>query len=161
ELIDAGALARVEDDLQCRSPLARATSADTLHDVLRRVGDLRAGEVRERVLEELDAESMLATLERERRAVRIRIGGEERLLAADDAGLYRDALGIPPPGGLPGVFLADVPDALARLLERFAHTHGPFTTAELHNRYGVDVSAVLRERERAGLLVRGELRPGG
>jgi ATP-dependent Lhr-like helicase len=161
ELLDPGALERVEDDLQCRSPPAQATSADSLHDILRRVGDLRACELRERVLPELDAEAMLATLERERRAVRIRIGGEDRLIAADDAGLYRDALGIPPPGGLPGVFLADVPDALTRLLERFARTHGPFTTAQLRDRYGVDVSAVLREREREGLLVRGELRPGG
>ncbi|HEX3391989.1 MAG TPA: DEAD/DEAH box helicase, partial [Solirubrobacteraceae bacterium] len=161
ELIDPGALVRVEDDLQCRSPLARATSADTLHDVLRRVGDLRAGEVRERVLAELDVEAMLGALERERRALRIRIGGEERVIAADDAGLYRDALAIPPPGGLPGVFLADVPDALTRLVERFARTHGPFTTAELRDRYGVDPSAVLRECERAGSLVRGELRPGG
>jgi ATP-dependent helicase Lhr and Lhr-like helicase len=161
ELIDPGALERVEDDLQCRSPLAQATGADRLHDILRRVGDLRAGELRERVLAELDVDAMIATLERERRVVRIRIGGEERLIAADDAGLYRDALGIPPPGGLPGVFLADVPDALTRLVERFARTHGPFTTAELHERYGVDVSAVLREGEREGLFVRGELRPSG
>ena len=29
------------------------------------------------------------------------IGGEERWIAADDAGLYRDALGAAPPGGLP------------------------------------------------------------
>jgi len=161
ELIDPGALARVQDDLQCRSPLARATSADSLHDILRRVGDLDPRELRERVLAELDAEAMLAALEHERRAVRIRIGGEERIVAADDAGLYRDALGIPPPGGLPDVFLADVPDALTRLVERFARTNGPFTGAELRERYGVDVSAVLRECERRGLLVRGEIRPGG
>ncbi|MGH2835103.1 MAG: DEAD/DEAH box helicase [Solirubrobacteraceae bacterium] len=161
ELIDPGALQRVEDDLQCRSPPAQATSADALHDVLRRVGDLRPDELRERVLAELDAQAMLATLERERRAVGIRIGGEDRLVAADDAGLYRDALGVPPPGGLPDVFLADVPDALTRLVERFARTHGPFTTAELRDRYGVDVSAVLRECEREGSLVRGEIRPGG
>ena len=40
ELIDPGALARLEDDLQRRSPLMRATGRDELHDVLRRVGDL-------------------------------------------------------------------------------------------------------------------------
>ena len=161
ELIDPGALARVEDDLQHRSQLAQATSADTLHDVLRRVGDLTALELRERVLVELDAEAMFAALERERRAVRVRIGGQERLIAADDAGLYRDALGIPPPAGLPSVFLAEMPDAFTHLVERFARTHGPFTTAELRDRYGVDPSAVLRDCERAGSLVRGELRPGG
>jgi ATP-dependent Lhr-like helicase len=160
DLIDPVALARVEDDLQHRSPLTRATSADALHDILRRIGDLRMRELQERVLPELDAEAMLAALERERRAVRIRVGGEERVIAADDAGLYRDALGVPPPAGLPAAFVADVPGALGRLVERYARTHGPFTTSELQGRYGVDASAVLRELERAGTLVRGELRPG-
>ena len=161
ELIDPDALARVEDDLQRRSPLRQATGADALHDVLRGLGDLSPHELRERVLPELDAEAMLAALERERRALRVRVGGEERAIAADDAGLYRDALGVPPPAGLPAAFLADVPDALARLVERFARTHGPFTGAQLRERYGVDASAVLRELERGGTLARGELRPGG
>ena len=49
---------------------------------------------------------------RERRAVTIRLGGEERWIDAADAGLYRDALGVAPPGGLPTAFLEDVPDAL-------------------------------------------------
>ena len=40
ELIDPGALERVEDDLQHRSEMTRATGRDELHDVLRRVGDL-------------------------------------------------------------------------------------------------------------------------
>ena len=40
ELIDPGALQRVEDDLQHRSEMTRATGSDELHDVLRRVGDL-------------------------------------------------------------------------------------------------------------------------
>ena len=63
--------------------------------------------------------------------VRLRVGGEERWIAADDAGLYRDALGAVPPGGLPEAFLADVADALRKLIARYARTHGPFTTAEL------------------------------
>ena len=42
ELIDPGALARVEDDLQHRSEITRATGRDGLHDVLRHVGDLTA-----------------------------------------------------------------------------------------------------------------------
>ena len=33
------------------------------------------------------------------------LAGEERLIAAEDAGRYRDALGIMPPGGLPEAFL--------------------------------------------------------
>ncbi|HEY8304666.1 MAG TPA: DEAD/DEAH box helicase [Solirubrobacteraceae bacterium] len=159
ELIDPEALARVEDDLQLRSIRRRATSADALCDVLRALGDLRPEEVSGRVLEGLDGDAMLAALERERRVARVRIAGEERLIAADDAGLYRDALGVPSPGGLPGAFLAEVPDALAKLAARWASTHGPFTTAELRARYGVDMSSVLRELERDGVLARGELRP--
>ena len=40
-------------------------------------------------------------------------------------------------------------------------THGPFTADDLRARYGVDCAAVLAALERAGELVRGELRPGG
>ena len=57
---------------------------------------------------------MLAKLERERRAVEVRIAGEERWIAAEDAGLYRDALGVPPPGGLPDSFLEPVAGRDAR-----------------------------------------------
>jgi ATP-dependent helicase Lhr and Lhr-like helicase len=161
ELIDPAALARVEDDLQHRSEMTRATGRDDLHDVLRHVGDLTAGEVAERVFDGIDAAGLLVELERERRAIRLRVGGEERYVAADEAGRYRDALGAMPPGGLPEAFLADVPDALRELVARYARTHGPFTGDELRGRYRVDASAVLRELERAGDLVRGEIRPGG
>jgi len=161
ELIDPGALRRVEDDLQHRSEMTRATGRDGLHDILRHVGELDAAEVLERVFDGVDARGLLLELERERRAIRVRVGGHERYVAADEAGLYRDALGVVPPGGLPEAFLADVPDALRELVARYARTHGPFSAAEVRWRYGVDVSAVLRELERAGALVRGELRPGG
>jgi ATP-dependent Lhr-like helicase len=166
ELIDPGALARVEDDLQHRSEMTRATSRDTLHDVLRRVGDLTAAEIAERVLEGIDAAALLSDLRRERRAIRLRVGGEERYVAADEAGLYRDALSAVPPGGLPEAFLAEIPDALRELVARYARTHGPFTSDELRARYGVDAAAVLRELERAGDVVRGDRsqigqRPGG
>jgi ATP-dependent helicase Lhr and Lhr-like helicase len=161
ELIDPDALERVQDDLQHRSQLTRATGRDALHDVLRHVGDLTAEEVASRVFEGVDADALVADLERERRAIRLRIGGEERYVAADEAGLYRDALGAAPPGGLAEAFLEDVPDALEALVARYARTHGPFTTEELRARYGVDASAVLRELEARGTIVRGELRPGG
>src|SRR5215211_8976974 len=104
---------------------------------------------------------MLGELEKERRAIRMRIGGQERWLAAEDAGLYRDALGAVPPGGLPESFLEEVEQPLARLVRRFARTHGPFTTSELGDRYHVDLGPVLRELESRGELIRGELRPGG
>jgi len=161
ELIDPGALAQVEADLQRTSERTRAETRDALHDVLRRVGDLTAAEAAERVLAGLDAHAMLAGLERERRAVRLRVAGEERWVAAEDAGLFRDALGVVPPGGLPEAFLGDVEQPLAKLLRRFAATHGPFPTAQARGRYRVDPSSALAELEREGGLVRGELRPGG
>ncbi|MCW3034563.1 MAG: box helicase, partial [Solirubrobacterales bacterium] len=161
ELIDPDALERVEADLQCRSEMTRATDRDGLHDILRRLGDLTRAEIAERVFPGVAVDPLVEALLGERRAVELRIGGEERLIAADEAGLYRDALGAAPPGGLPEVFLADVPDALRELVARFAATHGPFSAEELRTRYAVDTSAVLRELERDGALVRGELRPGG
>jgi ATP-dependent Lhr-like helicase len=161
DLIDPGALDSVEADLQCLSELAQATGRDGLLDVLRRVGDLSLPEVTARVLAGLEPTSMLDELAAERRVARMRINGEERWIDAADAGLYRDALGAAPPGGLPTAFLEDVPDALSRLLRRYGATHGPFTTGEVRDRYGIDASAALRELERAGHLVRGELRPGG
>ena len=159
ELIDPGALSSVCEDLQRRSPLTRATGRDELHDVLRQLGDLSAAEVRDRVLDGIDSAELLAALRRERRAIALRLGGERRYVAATDAGLYRDALAAVPPGGLPEAFLADVPDALAQLVGRYARTHGPFTLGDLRARYGVDASAVLRELERAGRLARGDIAP--
>lgn len=161
DLIDPGALQTVEDDLQHRSDRTRAESSDALADVLRRLGDLSDDEVAARVVAGVDPASLLVILERERRAIRLRIAGQERWIAADDAGLYRDALGAAPPGGLPEAFVADVPDALRRLVHRYARTHGPFTTDEVRARYRVDPSSALAELERRGDVVRGELRPGG
>ncbi|MBV8220858.1 MAG: DEAD/DEAH box helicase, partial [Solirubrobacterales bacterium] len=161
DLIDPGALDQVESDLQFLSDMRRATSRDGLHDVLRGVGDLTTAEAELRVVEGLDASSMLEELRRERRAIVIRLAGEERWIDAADAGLYRDALGAAPPGGLPAAFLEDVPDALTRLVRRYAATHGPITADDLRSRYGVDCTASLASLERGGDLVRGELRPGG
>src|SRR5450756_2402131 len=67
ELIDPGALAQIEEDLQHRSQRTQATSRDALCDALRMLGDLRVEELGERVLDGLDAEAMLAGLEGERR----------------------------------------------------------------------------------------------
>ena len=150
ELIDPGALAEVEGSLM-RQP----RNADELHDLLRRVGDLRAGE--------LDA-GFAETLVRERRAFRARIGDADAVIAAEDAGLYRDAFGVMPPGGLPESFLVPVDDPLERILLRYARAHGPFTTRDVASRYArepAEVEALLAGLEARDLLVRGELRPGG
>jgi ATP-dependent Lhr-like helicase len=161
ELIDPAALEEVEEQLQHRTEAGRAADRDALQQVLRNVGDLTAEECTERVVEGYSAASMLEKLVAERRVALVRVAGEERYVAGEDAGLYRDALGVPPPPGLPETFLEDHPDAMRALVRRYARTHGPFPTAQLAARYGVDPTPALRELEREGALVRGELLPGG
>jgi ATP-dependent Lhr-like helicase len=161
ELIDPAALSDVEDSLQHRSEVARAKDRDALQQILRRLGDLTADECEQRVAASYSAATMLQKLERERRAARVHIAGEERWIAAEDAGMYRDALGVPSPPGLPDSFLAEVPDPMLALVRRYSRSHGPFPTGQLSRRYGVDPSAALRDLERAGELIRGELLPGG
>src|SRR5213076_1433162 len=147
ELIDPAALAEVEASLR---PFPQ--DPERLYDLLRLRGDLSSGEF---------DEAHAAILEAERRAIRVRIAGEERLAAAEDAGRYRDALGIVPPAGLPAVFLEPVPGAFRSLVARWARGRGPFTTAQVSAWFGVDVEEELRALEREEKLVRGELRPGG
>jgi ATP-dependent helicase Lhr and Lhr-like helicase len=147
DLIDAGALEDVEAQLR-----GDPGNADELHDKLRLRGDLRAGEY---------AAELAAPLLAERRALVVRFAAEERLIAAEDAGRYRDALGVMPPGGLPEAFLSSVSEPLEELVLRFAKGRGPFTTAEANARFGIDVEPVLIALERRDKLLRGELRPGG
>jgi ATP-dependent Lhr-like helicase len=161
ELIDPEALEEVEAQLQHRTEAGLAGDRDALQQVLRNVGDLTAVECEERVQEGYSAPSMLEKLVGERRVALVRINGEERYIAGEDAGLYRDALGVPPPAGLPETFLEDHPDAMRALVRRYCRTHGPFPTAQLTARYGLDPTPALRELEREGTLVRGELLPGG
>src|SRR5207247_7057908 len=96
-------------------------------------------------------------LENERRAAQVRVAGEERWIAAEEAGLYRDALGVPPPSGLPDSFLEEVTDPTLALVRRFARTRGALPSARVSERYGGDPLPALRELERSGELVRGEL----
>ena len=150
DLLDPVALEELEASLR-----PRPRNADELHDLLRRVGDL--------TLDEADA-GFAETLIRERRTLRVRLAAGERLIAVEDAGRYRDAFGIMPPGGLPEAFLQPVGDALCSVLLRFARSRGPFTTGEVAARYGLEApvaEGLLAGLERDDKLVRGELRPGG
>ena len=148
DLLDADALAEVERQLS-----GEPKTADHLHDKLWLRGDLRTGEY---------DEALAAALVAERRALRVRLAGEERLIAAEDAGRYRDALGVMPPGGLPEAYLDGGPEALGQLVLRYAKGRGPFTSGQANERFGREPTvAILSELEREELLVRGELRPGG
>src|SRR5579884_169036 len=158
ELVDAEALEALEDELQRLADDRRATSVDGAHDLLRRLGDLSPDELRRRCAGLDPVDELVSS----RRAVRVRVAGEERLIAAEDAGRYRDALGVSPPAGLPDAFLEPVDDALGQLIRRYARTHGPFLPGEPAARFGLPVGvveAVLGQQ--AGVITRGGFRPGG
>lgn len=162
ELIDPQALAELEAELQHLAPERRASDADALHDLLRRLGDLSIAELERRAVE--DPGPWLRRLAAERRAAAVTIAGEQRWIAAADAGLYRDGLGVVPPLGLPDAFLAAVDDPMPQLLRRYARSHGPFLSRELAARYARPAGALepaLANLAAAGHLLRGELRPGG
>jgi len=150
DLLDARAVDDVEANLR-----GEPRTPDDLHHVLLLRGDLRFDEY---------AQELAEPLLRERRAVLVRLAGEERLIAAEDAGRYRDAVGAMPPSGLPDAFLESGELPLRTLLARFARGRGPFTTAEAAQRFGLDAAsaeAELQALEADERLVRGELRPGG
>ncbi|MDX6743442.1 DEAD/DEAH box helicase [Actinocorallia sp. A-T 12471] len=105
------------------------------------------------------AEGWLRELEGERRVVRVRVGGEERWAAVEDAGRLRDALGTPLPVGIPEAFLEPSDDPLGGLLLRHARTHVPFTAASAAVRYGLGAAVVGETLRRLPQLVEGEFTP--
>jgi len=161
ELIEPEALVEVGLSLQHLTDNGRATDRDGLQQILRRIGDLTVEEAEERTEKGKTAKSMLENLVKERRVARVRINGQDRYIAGEDAGLYRDALGVSPPGGLPGSYLEEREAPMLTLVSRYARTHGPFPTAQLQGRYGVDPTPALQQLEASGVVVRGEILPGG
>jgi ATP-dependent Lhr-like helicase len=168
ELLDPEALADLEATLQGLQPNQRLRSADRLHDLLLRIGDLTRGEIAARVDEEkagADAASgWTEELLRDRRVIAIALAGEERIAAAEDAARYRDAFGVPPPRGLPAAFLEPSPHALRDVVARYARAHGPFHPSEVAQRYGVGqapIDSALAELLEADRILQGEFRPGG
>jgi ATP-dependent Lhr-like helicase len=162
ELLDPDVLADVELELQCVAEGRRARSADQLHDVLRKVGDLTPVEAEARC--DGDCRRWLDVLLAEKRAIEVTVGGEQRVVAADDAARYRDALGCALPLGLPTAFTEPVARPLEELVGRYARTHGPFVAAEVARRFGTSVDRIAGAAaalEGEGRLVLGEFRPGG
>ncbi|MBO2459740.1 Lhr family helicase [Actinomadura violacea] len=108
------------------------------------------------------ASRWLEELEATRRAIRVRVAGEERWAAIEDAARLRDALGAPLPVGIPEAFLEPVDDPLGDLVSRHARTHGPFRTGDAAARFGLGsavVAETLRRLAGAGRVVEGEFLP--
>jgi ATP-dependent Lhr-like helicase len=181
ELLDPQVLDELEQARQALDEAHKARSADRVHELLLRIGDLTPDELRARVappgrsgaatttptttvtLDDLAA-AWTSELLRDRRIIRVRLAGDERLAASEDAGRLRDGFGVPPPPGLPRAFLEPAPHALRDVVSRYARTHAPFTAVDIVRRYAVGESAVegaLEELAQAGRVLEGAFRPGG
>ncbi|HEY0485017.1 MAG TPA: ATP-dependent helicase [Mycobacteriales bacterium] len=160
ELLDPDVLAETERQLQRLTDDRRATDVESTADLLRILGPLSTPEAVERGA----TPRWLAELEETRRALRVRIAGEERWIAIEDAGRVRDALGTPLPVGVPEAFTEPAGDPLGDLVSRYARTHGPFTAPHCAHRFGLGVAVVHATLDRlaaAGRVLSGEFRPGG
>jgi len=145
ELLDPDVIAQFEREVQRLDPERRARGLEGVADLLRLLGPLDAGEVAERLDVEVSADGAAAVAARghldalvqARRAIRVTIGGVERVAAIEDAARLRDALGTALPVGLPTAFLEPVADPLADLVARHARTHGPFRASDVAVRLGL------------------------
>ncbi len=163
ELLDPDAIAAVEVQVQLLEESQRVRSADGIHDLLLRLGDLSREELAGRVA----STAVLGALERllhSRRVVEVKVAGERRLIAVEDAGRYRDALDIALPAGIAMELLTRVDEPVLELVRRFARTHGPFTLPEVIRRFGLEAGfaeGVLHKLTLSGRVIEGGFRPGG
>ncbi|MGB2700681.1 MAG: DEAD/DEAH box helicase, partial [Candidatus Phosphoribacter baldrii] len=166
DLLDPAAVAATEAELQRLVPERAARDTEDLADLIRVLGplDLDGLVARSTTSDARIVSEWLVELEVTRRVIRVRIGGQERWAAVEDAGRLRDALGVSLPVGVPEAFLAPLPDPLGDLVARFARSHGPFGVSAVSSWLGLGPAVVrdaLRRLVAAGRLVEGELRPEG
>jgi ATP-dependent Lhr-like helicase len=136
----------------------RVRDAEDAAELLRMLGDLSGQEAADRGVEPAWLDQLAAA----RRAIQVRVAGEQRWIGVEDAGRYAQALGVALPVGVAEAHLAPIADPLADLLTRYARTHGPFDTATCAARFGLGVAVVdhvLRRLAAAGRLVAGEFSP--
>jgi len=158
ELLDPDVVDSVERSLQRLDEDRHARGVEDTADLLRFLGDLTVEEAGARGVRP----EWLTALVDERRAIVVRIAGQDRYLAIEDAGRVRDAVGAALPIGVPEAFTEPVDDPLGDLVIRYARSRGPFAAAQVAERFGLGVSVatgVLDRLTSEGRLVRGELRP--
>jgi ATP-dependent Lhr-like helicase len=164
ELLDPAVVADTERELQRVAPDRKCRDLEAVADMLRTIGPLTTEEVEVRCTVPEAAPGWLAELARTRRALEVRVGGQARWAAIEDAGRLRDALGVPLPPGIPEAFTEPLPDPLGDLVARYARTHGPFGADAVASRYALGVAVVagtLRRLAAAGRVVEGEFLPHG
>lgn len=164
DLLDPAAVLAVEAEVGGTAPDRLAADLEQVADVLRRHGPLDLAAALERTAPQArDAlPGWLSTLVGQRRVLQVRCAGTEQWAVVEDAARLRDALGVALPPGVPAELAAPVDDPLGDLVRRHARTHGPFTTAQVAQRFALPPAAVgevLRRLERDGAIVVGRLRP--
>lgn len=163
KLLNPEAIAQVEAELQRLDPDRQIRHPEGLHDALRALGHLDPEQIAARCEGEQDGEAWIAQLMSQRKALDLRIAGKRQLIAVEDSGRYRDALGVVLPPGLALVWLESPPDPLRDLVVRYGRSHGPFTQDSLAAWLGLppaQLSAVLEQLCRDGRMQRGPLIPG-
>ena len=159
ELLDPAVVAETEADLQHLSEGRRCRDAEAVADLLRTSGPLTEAEVAARSVLPAEAAGWLGGLAAARRAISVRVAGEQMWAAIEDAGRLRDALGVALPVGIPEAFTEPLIDPLGDLVARWARAHGPFTADEVASRYGLGVAVVgvaLRRLAADGRITEGE-----
>ena len=163
ELLDGSVLYEMENQLQLLGAEYVARHADGIHDLLLRLGDLNASELRLHCeSEEVFAD--VVSLVESRRVLLLAVAGEARYVPVEYAAQYRDALGVPLPEDLAATWLKSQAEPLLELLSRYSRTHGPFTFDDLWLRYRIPkafAETSLAELLREGRLLEGGFRPGG
>ncbi len=164
DLLDPESLTRTESELQHLAEPRRARDAEDLADIIRVLGPLDLPGLRARSAEPDRVADWLIELTEQRRLIEVRVGGETRWAAVEDAGRLIDALGVSVPVGVPETHRAPVPDPLGDLVLRWARGHAPFLTGEVASWLGLGpavVHGVLSRLVADGRLVEGDLRPAG
>ena len=160
DLLDPRAIDEVALELQRLAEGRRARGPDGVHDLLRDLGPLSSEEIDAR--SDGDGEGWGASLLSDGRAMMVRVAGDARLAAVDDAARLRDALGVSLPRGLPAAFTESVARPLHDLVARFARTHTPFAGHEVAARLGAAperIAPVLADLEAEGLISHGGFTP--
>ncbi|MEC8588124.1 MAG: crosslink repair DNA glycosylase YcaQ family protein, partial [Pseudomonadota bacterium] len=164
ELLDPEAIAAITLRRQLlEHPYVK--DSDDIHDLLLALGDLSVGDILDRTSQGQQAglESMLSKLSKARRIIEVRVAGNPRFIAAEDAARYRDALGTVLPMGLPAALLEPCQSPLQDLISRYIRTHGPFEPAELAKHFGLGIDVLrkaLNELSATGRVLEGGFTPG-